>query len=243
MINKFNATFESYWHDNEFHLFNKDNEDDAKTLFNALRQNNNADNNSSQFYFDITPYSYQKEILDKLKAEREVHNRYKNLLVAATGTGKTIISAFDYKRFVLENPNSKNRLLFVAHREEILKQSLDVFRMILRDKNFGDLWVGRYEPSQIEHLFISIQTFNSKEFTENIREDFYDYVIIDEFHHSAAKSYKKLLEYVKPKILLGMTATPERMDGQDITEYFDNRIAAEIRLEEAINRRIPVFVK
>jgi len=238
MINKFNATFESYWHDNEFHLFNKDNEDDAKTLFNALRQNNNADNNSSQFYFDITPYSYQKEILDKLKAEREVHNRYKNLLVAATGTGKTIISAFDYKRFVLENPNSKNRLLFVAHREEILKQSLDVFRMILRDKNFGDLWVGRYEPSQIEHLFISIQTFNSKEFTENIREDFYDYVIIDEFHHSAAKSYKKLLEYVKPKILLGMTATPERMDGQDITEYFDNRIAAEIRLEEAINRRI-----
>lgn len=238
MINKFNATFESYWHDNEFYLFNKDNENDTITLINALKQNNIKDINSSQFYYDITPYSYQKEILDKLQVEREVHNRFKNLLVAATGTGKTIISAFDYKKFVLLNPNTKNRLLFVAHREEILKQSLDAFRMILRDRNFGDLWVGRYEPSQKEHLFISIQTFNSKEFTENIKEDYYDYVIIDEFHHSAAKSYRKLLEYIKPKILLGMTATPERMDGKDITEYFDNKIAEEIRLGEAINRKI-----
>jgi superfamily II DNA or RNA helicase len=237
MINKFNATFESYWHDNEFYLFNKDNENDTKTLINALKQNNSTDSNGSQFYFDITPYSYQKEILDKLQAEREVHNRFKNLLVAATGTGKTIISGFDYKRFVLNNPTN-NRLLFVAHREEILKQSLYAFRMILRDRNFGDLWVGRYEPSQIEHLFISIQTFNSQEFTENIKEDYYDYVIIDEFHHSAAKSYRKLLDYVKPKILLGMTATPERMDGKDVTEYFDNKIAAEIRLGEAINRKI-----
>ena len=197
LYTSFNATFESYWHDNEFYLFNKDNENDTITLINALKQNNIKDINSSQFYYDITPYSYQKEILDKLQVEREVHNRFKNLLVAATGTGKTIISAFDYKRFVLENPDSKNRLLFVAHREEILKQSLDAFRMILRDRNFGDLWVGRYEPSQKEHLFISIQTFNSKEFTENIKEDYYDYVIIDEFHHSAAKSYRKLLEYIK----------------------------------------------
>ncbi len=238
MINKFNATFESYWHDNEFYLFNKDNENDTKTLINALKINNNTDSNGSQFYFDITPYSYQKEILDKLQAEREVHNRFKNLLVAATGTGKTIISGFDYKRFVEDNPGSKNRLLFVAHREEILKQSLDAFRMILRDRNFGDLWVGRYEPSQIEHLFISIQTFNSQEFTENIKENYYDYVIVDEFHHAAAKSYRKLLDYVNPKILLGMTATPERMDGKDVKEYFDNKIAAEIRLGEAINRKI-----
>ena len=238
MINKFNATFESYWHDNEFYLFNKDNENDTKTLINALKINNNTDSNGSQFYFDITPYSYQKEILDKLQAEREVHNRFKNLLVAATGTGKTIVSGFDYKRFVEDNPGSKNRLLFVAHREEILKQSLDAFRMILRDRNFGDLWVGRYEPSQIEHLFISIQTFNSQEFTENIKEDYYDYVIVDEFHHAAAKSYRKLLDYVNPKILLGMTATPERMDGKDVKEYFDNKIAAEIRLGEAINRKI-----
>jgi len=108
----------------------------------------------------------------------------------------------------------------------------------LKDRNFGDLWVGNYIPSQKEHLFISIQTYNSKEFAENINEDYYDYIVIDEFHHSAAPSYVKLLEYVKPKILLGMTATPERMDGKDVTDYFNNKIAAEIRLGEAINRKI-----
>lgn len=239
MINKFKATFESYWHDNEFYLFNKDNENDKKKLKIALSQNNsNNISNDSQFYFDIIPYSYQQEILDKLQAEREVHNRYKNLIVAATGTGKTVISAFDYKRFLKDNPGSRNRLLFVAHREEILKQSLDAFRSILRDRNFGDLWVGRYEPTQMEHLFISIQTFNSQEFTGNFKEDYYDYVIVDEFHHAAASSYEKLLNYIKPKILLGMTATPERMDGKDVTIHFENKIAAEIRLGEAINRKI-----
>lgn len=239
MIKKFNATFDSYWHDDEFYLFNKDDENDRQKLNAALNESYNKSLSSeSEFYFDIIPYSYQQEILDKLQAEREIHNRYKNLIVAATGTGKTVISAFDYKRFVQNNPVSKNRLLFIAHREEILKQSLDCYRKVLKDRNFGDLWVGRYEPSQTEHLFISIQTFNSKEFTENIKEDFYDYVVVDEFHHAAANSYQKLLNYVKPKILLGMTATPERMDEKDVTEYFDNKIAAEIRLGEAINRKI-----
>ncbi len=239
MIKKFNATFESYWHDQEFYLFNKDDENDSQKLIRALNQNKiGYSNNESQFFFDIAPYSYQQEILDKLQSERQIHNRYKNLIVAATGTGKTVVSAFDYKRFVRENPKSKNRLLFVAHRKEILEQSIDCYRKVLKDRNFGDLWVGNYIPSQKEHLFISIQTFNSQEFIENIREDYYDYVVIDEFHHSAAPSYDRLLEYVKPKILLGMTATPERMDGKDVTKYFDNKIAAEIRLGEAINRKI-----
>jgi len=239
MIKKFNATFESYWHDNEFYLFNKDDANDEQKLRTALNINKIGSNKvESQFYFDVIPYSYQTEILDKLQAEREIHNRNKNLIVAATGTGKTVISAFDYKRFVKNNPKSENRLLFVAHRKEILEQSRDCYRNILKDRNFGDLWVGQYEPTKTDHLFISIQTFNSKDFTENIKEDYYDYIVIDEFHHSAAPSYQKLLDYVKPKILLGMTATPERMDDKDVTEYFDNRIAAEIRLGEAINRKI-----
>lgn len=239
MIKKFNATFESYWHDNEFYLFNKDDANDEQKLKTALRINKIGSNNTeSQFYFDVIPYSYQTEILDKLQAEREIHNRYKNLIVAATGTGKTVISAFDYKRFIRNNPKSENRLLFVAHRKEILEQSRDCYRNILKDRNFGDLWVGQYEPTKTDHLFISIQTFNSKEFTENVKEDYYDYIVIDEFHHAAAPSYKKLLEYVKPQILLGMTATPERMDNKDVTEYFDNKIAAEIRLGEAINRKM-----
>lgn len=239
MIKKFNATFESYWHDNEFYLFNNDNANDEQKLKTALDINKIGSNKTeTQFFFDVIPYSYQLEILDKLQAEREIHNRYKNLIVAATGTGKTVISAFDYKKFVQNHPKSNNRLLFVAHRKEILEQSIDCYKKVLKDRNFGDLWVGNYEATKIDHLFISIQTFNSKEFTENIKEDYYDYIVIDEFHHSAAPSYQKLLDYVKPKILLGMTATPERMDDKDVTVHFDNRIAAEIRLGEAINRKI-----
>lgn len=126
----------------------------------------------------------------------------------------------------------------MAHREEILKQSIGCFRGVLRDANFGELFVGGYRPESIDHLFISIQTFHSQEFYSKSTVDYYDYIIIDEFHHAAAPIYQKLLNYYKPKILLGLTATPERMDGQSIIQYFENRIAAEIRLPEAINRKM-----
>lgn len=154
------------------------------------------------------------------------------------GTGKTVISALDYKRFRKQNPKGPNRLLFIAHREEILDQSIHCFRNVLRDENFGDLFVGNHRPSQISHLFMSIQTFNAQAFADKTTPEFYDYIIVDEFHHAAAKSYQRLLDYYQPKILLGLTATPERMDGQDILSFFDNRIAAEIRLPEAIDRKL-----
>ena len=187
---------------------------------------------------DIRPYSYQQEILDKLEAERTVRGFTRNLVVAATGTGKTVISALDYKRFRKQNSGKPCRLLFVAHREEILKQSLYTFRAVLKDANFGELFVGNYKPEGIDHLFLSIQTFNSQDFTSKTTPDFYDYIIVDEFHHAAAPTYKKLLAYYQPKILLGLTATPERMDGKSILPYFGNRIAAEIRLPEAIDRKL-----
>ena len=187
---------------------------------------------------DIAPYSYQQEILDKLDAERKVRGHYKNLVVAATGTGKTVISALDYKRFRKENPDKPCRLLFVAHREEILKQSMYTFRAVLKDANFGDMFVGNYKPDSLDNLFISIQTFNSQKFIEKTSKDFYDYIIVDEFHHAAAPTYQSLLTYYEPNILLGLTATPERMDGKSILKYFDNRIAAEIRLPEAIDRKL-----
>lgn len=234
ILKKFEATFEAYWHDKEFTVFHPEDKDILKR---ALAAENGGKYETVDYGFDIQPYSYQREILDKLKAERELHGKYKNLIVAATGTGKTVISAFDYKNFRKQNPN-KSRLLFVAHREEILKQSLAIFRGVLKDQNLGDLWVGSHEPKQIEYLFMSIQTFNSKEWYYQTTPDFYDYIVIDEFHHSAAPSYQRLIEYYKPKILLGLTATPERMDGKDITEYFDGRIAAEIRLSEAIDRKL-----
>lgn len=136
--------------------------------------------------------------------------------------------------------NDKSKLLFVAHREEILKQSLFTFRNILRDQNFGELFVGSHKPESLNNLFISIQTLNSSEFIDKVDKDFYDYIIVDEFHHAAAKSYDNLLNHFEPKILLGLTATPERMDGKSILKYFDDRIATEIRLPEAIERSLLV---
>lgn len=235
-IDKIAATFESYWNSNEFETYS---EGQKERLARALKAEKYFDSNNAQVYtMDITPYSYQQEILDRLEAERKVQGYNRNLVVAATGTGKTVISALDYKRFCKENPEKPCRLLFVAHREEILKQSMYTFRAVLKDANFGEMFVGNYKPDQLDNLFISIQTFNSKAFTEKTTPDFYDYIVVDEFHHAAAPTYQKLLSYYKPCILLGLTATPERMDGKSILPYFHNRIAAEIRLPEAIDRKL-----
>ncbi|MCI7739073.1 MAG: DUF3427 domain-containing protein [Lachnospiraceae bacterium] len=235
-IQKISATFESYWNSDEFEFYK---EGQRELLFHALRAERlMGDGSSRAFVFDIRPYPYQQEILDKLHAEREVRGLNRNLVVAATGTGKTVISAFDYCRFCKANPGGINRLLFVAHREEILKQSRDTFQGVLKDPNFGELFVGNYKPANLDYLFISIQTINSQALYDILPEDYYDYIIVDEFHHAAAPTYQKLLNRFKPKILLGLTATPERMDGKSILDYFDNRIAAEIRLPEAIDRKL-----
>ena len=235
-IDKIAATFESYWNSNEFEYYN---EEQKERLARALKAEKYFDNNNAEVYtMDIAPYSYQQEILDRLEAERKVRGHYRNLVVAATGTGKTVISALDYKRFRKQNPDKPCRLLFVAHREEILKQSMYTFRAVLKDANFGEMFVGNYKPESIDNLFISIQTFNSQSFTEKTTPEFYDYIIVDEFHHAAAPTYQKLLSYYNPRILLGLTATPERMDGKNILPYFNNRIASEIRLPEAIDRKL-----
>lgn len=230
---KIEATFEGYWNDYEFTPY-----EDAERpqLVRALRAERYESGNNSAFTFDIVPYGFQKEILEKLDAERRIRGNYRNLIVAATGTGKTVISAFDYKRFCETHRGQPNRLLFVAHREEILKQSLECFRGVLRDQNFGDLFVGGHEPTQLDHLFVSIQTFNSRNFAAVTSLDYYEFIVVDEFHHAAASSYQKLLTHYQPEVLLGLTATPERLDGKDVTEYFDGRIAAEIRLPAAIDR-------
>ena len=235
-IDKIAATFESYWNSSEFEYYS---ENQKERLARALKAEKYFDANNAEVYtMDIAPYSYQQEILDKLEAERTVRGYTRNLVVAATGTGKTVISALDYKRFCKQHPGKPCRLLFVAHREEILRQSLYTFRAVLKDANFGELFVGSYHPDGIDYLFLSIQTFNSQDFTAKTASDFYDYIVVDEFHHAAAPTYQKLLTYYHPKILLGLTATPERMDGKSVLPYFDHRIAAEIRLPEAIDRKL-----
>lgn len=238
ILEKIRATFEGYWNNPEFTPFVS--QIDSERLCQALKseRKSSQDEDIIAFNFDIKPYYYQQEILDRLKAEREVHHSFRNLVVAATGTGKTVIAAFDYRDFCRSNLNSPNRLLFVAHRKEILSQSLACFRGILKDLNFGSMMVGGIKPDSLAHLFVSIQSFNSKELTEITPPDFYDYIVIDEFHHAAAPSYQELLDYYKPKVLLGLTATPERADGRSIFSYFNGRIAAEIRLWEAIERKL-----
>ena len=233
VLQKVAATFDSYWSSNEFEVY-----DDTQKprLAKALQLEKTHTEDNSFFAVDINPYPYQQEILDKLEAERTIRNNYKNLIVAATGTGKTIISALDYKHKCSKNSNPK--LLFVAHRKEILEQSIKTFRMVLRDANFGDLFVGDTLPQSFEHLFVSVQTFNAKSLEKHLTPDFYDYIIIDEVHHAPAETYKNILGHFTPKFLLGLTATPERMDGKSIMPYFNNKITAEIRLPEAIERKL-----
>ena len=182
----------------------------------------------------IRPFDYQQEILERLQVEREVRNHWKNLVVAATGTGKTVMAASDYKAFV--EKHERARLLFVAHREEILRQSLQTFRQVLSDYNFGEKWYGGEEPANYEYVFASKDTLNNRLDSLSLPEDYYDYIVVDEVHHVAASSYRKIINHFRPKVLLGLTATPERMDGEDITQDFDGTISAEIRLDDALNK-------
>jgi len=235
IIDKFKKTFEAYWQNADFELYDKNIH--SEKLVEALKQGKFSKENAfTTAYFDIKPYPYQKEILEKLDVERMVHNRYKNLLVAATGTGKTVISAFDYKDFRTNNKSSK--LLFVAHRKEILQQAKATFQGVLKDNNFGDLWVDGIEPNSNEYLFVSVQTLNNRLKDLKLSPDYYDFIILDEAHHGSASSYRPFLNYFTPKILLGLTATPERMDNENILDDFCNRIAAEIRLPEALNKKL-----
>ncbi len=234
IIDKFQKTFDTYWQDKDFELFDKNR--DVEKLRGALRKEKYSEKSNPAAYFDIKPFPFQEEILEKLEVERIVHHRYKNLVVAATGTGKTIVSAFDFKRFKKRYPACK--LLFVAHRKEILQQAQATFQGILQDNNFGSLWVDGIEPDSYEVVFASVQTLNNRINSLSLSESFYDFIIIDEVHHIAAASYRPILNHFKPNILLGLTATPERMDGEDILKDFCGTIAAEIRLPEALNRKL-----
>jgi superfamily II DNA or RNA helicase/HKD family nuclease len=235
------ATFETYWEDGEFVAYD---ESEQPRLRAALEQERHGGDRpeAEVFLFELRPYAFQQEILDRLEAERTLQGRERHLVVAATGTGKTLIAAFDYRNWCRQvapasGPLARPRLLFVAHREELLRQSLTAFRHVLRDPNFGDLLIGGQEPEQFDHLFISIQSYNSRSLHE-WPADRFDYVVVDEFHHAAAPSYERLLRSIRPRVLLGLTATPERSDGLDILGHFGGHLSARIRLPDAINRKL-----
>ncbi len=226
-------TFEAYWASSDFEVFDG-NTQSKERLTAALKEARGIAEPQGSYFHDISPYPHQKEILEQLSVERQSHGRHRNLVVAATGTGKTLISAFDFKRFLKIKPGAK--FLFIAHREEILRQAQSAYRAVLRNQ-FGELWTGGYTPDHYRQLFVSIQTLNNQIEKLKLSADYYDYIVIDEVHHIAANSYRKAIDYFTPSIFLGLTATPERHDGSDILSDFCGVIAAEIRLPEAIGRR------
>lgn len=234
ILEKFTIEFETYWNSHEFLLFDPEN----PTLFRAaIDRARNHRPDGPVVFFDLRPHPFQERILDALERERRAHDRWRNLVIAATGTGKTVVAAFDYKHF-FEQSHKQARLLFVAHRQEILQQAQATFSNVIRDQNFGELLVGPYQANRLEYLFCSIGMLNNRRLWEQVGRKFYDYIVIDEAHHGTAASYRAIFENFDPKILLGLTATPERMDGGNVAADFGNRFAAEIRLPEALEEKL-----
>ncbi|MBD1401884.1 DUF3427 domain-containing protein [Pelovirga terrestris] len=234
ILEKFSVEFETYWNSREFVAFDPEK---PELLRAAIERARNPRPNGPMVFFDLSPHPFQDRILEALDRERRSHDRWRNLVIAATGTGKTVVAAFDFKRYFLQR-QKQARLLFIAHRQEILQQAQITFRNVLRDQNFGELLVGPFQASRLEHLFCSVGMLASRRLWEQVGSNFYDYIIVDEAHHGTAASYRPIFEHFTPQILLGLTATPERMDGNNVAADFGNRFAAEIRLPEALAEKL-----
>jgi superfamily II DNA or RNA helicase/HKD family nuclease len=237
VIDKFEGTFEGLWNDAEFEAYDPASDANRAKLRTALKAEKQAVT-SVVALFTLQPFPFQLEILDRLAAERTLHGRFRNLVVAATGTGKTVIAAFDYLR-ACERAGTRPRLLFLAHRREILEQALATFRQVLRDGAFGELYVDGDLPEKWEHVFASIQSAAGN-LGERVSADHFRFVVVDECHHAPADSYQKVMRTLRPEILVGLTATPERADGRSLLPDFDGRIAAELRLWHALDRQLLV---
>ena len=233
LLETFAETFDSYWADPSFEPY--DPERDGGRLHEALsaERGGPTDLPIEITSLDVRPFGYQREILDELEAQRTVHDRWRNLVVMATGTGKTVVSALDYKR--LRAAGTVDRILFIAHREELLIQSLSTFRHVLRQGDFGELYAGGQRPREWRHVFGSVQSLTQLDLAD-LDPAHFDLVVVDEFHHAMASTYRRLLEHLMPKVLVGLTATPERTDGADVREWFDGRTAVELRLWEALEQ-------
>ncbi|MCZ8157026.1 MAG: DUF3427 domain-containing protein [Leptospira sp.] len=238
ILDRFTAEFETYWENNEYQALQT--ASDLVRFKKALLVYKAPSTNQQNFFAELTPRIYQERILEQVASERQLGFR-RNLIVAATGTGKTVISAFDYRNYCKAFGN-KPTLLYIAHRKEILEQALGCFRMALRDQNFGYLLVDGIDPfletDSPQHLFASIQSLQSKKLWEKLGKDYFRFIILDEAHHATASSYRSIFDHFECDILLGLTATPERMDGDSILGDFENRFAAEIRLPEALDERL-----
>jgi superfamily II DNA or RNA helicase/HKD family nuclease len=225
------VTFDRLWEDPLFEAFEPGR--DTERLARALRSQR-ADRDAISFFADLQPLPHQREALEELAYAR-LEGKTENLIVAATGTGKTLLAAFDYQRLCREE-GGRPSLLFVAHRKDILEQSLGAFRAVMKDSNFGELHVGSERAGAWRHVFASVQALHGRTLAE-IARDHFDVVVIDEFHHAEAPTYLRILDHFRPKQLLGLTATPERADGKNVIERFGSP-TYELRLWHALDRKL-----
>ncbi|HET9380731.1 MAG TPA: DEAD/DEAH box helicase family protein, partial [Streptomyces sp.] len=241
VLRKFDATFETYWSSPSFETYDPDVDgsrlqealDAAGSMFSTTPNDRPITLSGPE----VRPYPHQRDMLERLDVAREIHNRHENLLVAATGTGKTVMAALDYKRLVHKRGRDL-RLLFVAHRREILRQSLRTYRDVLGDSKFGESLHSGEIPERWTHVFASVQSLNARGLSR-LAPDHFDVIVIDEFHHGTSETYERIVKHFKPIELLGLTATPERGDGKSIqNEYFEGHITAEMRLWEALENEL-----
>ena len=231
ILRRFETTFDQYWADNDFESYQT--ERDGERFQAAIKQHVREQNNTLLTAIDVRPYPHQQQILDELAAVRE-NGQTRNLVVAATGTGKTVVAALDYKR-LCDQAGRHLKLLFVAHRKEILEQSQATFRAVMRDASFGERLTGDLKPESGEHVFASVFSLHEDRM-QTMAPDAYEVVIVDEFHHAKAPTYERLLDYIEPTYLLGLSATPERTDGKSVLGWFGGKITSEIRLWDALDR-------
>ena len=228
VIDKVSAVFDSYWEGGDFVPYV------AETFAAALQRSRRDDAGDAEVLspVEVRLEPFQERLLELIELSR-TQGHHRNLLVSATGTGKTVMAAVDYARLRERLPRA--RLLFVAHREEILDQSRRTFRQVLADHTFGEKWVGGTRPMEFDYVFASVQSLAAGQL-EHLAADHFDVVVVDEFHHAAAPSYRFIMEKLRPLQLLGLTATTERSDGLPILHWFDDRISAELRLWDAIEQ-------
>ncbi len=230
ILEKFKRVFDHYWSEAGFEPY--DPERDGPRFDETVRRQA-IDRNRLLLSIHVEPKPHQAEALEQLRAER-ARGHHQNLVVAATGTGKTFIAAFDYRELSKEL-GRRPSLLFVAHRHEILEQSLQVFRIVLGDPVFGERLGSGELPRRGEHVFANVQSLYEDRL-DALPNDAFDVVVVDEFHHAAAPTYETLLRHLRPRELVGLTATPERADGRSVLPWFGDRIAVELRLWKALDQ-------
>ncbi|MBU2950483.1 DUF3427 domain-containing protein [Tamlana agarivorans] len=223
VVNEFESDFEIGQTVNESYITQY--EDIYKKQFLAYKKSEVE--LSKTINLEIAPNSMQKDALSNLESLRKDSNN-KALIISATGTGKTFLAAFDAKAF---NPK---KLLFVVHRLNIAKKAMETFRTIFGNSKSMGLYSGKRLELDKDFIFSTVQTISKSNHLEQFQSDYFDYIIIDESHRSGANSYTRLLDYFSPQFLLGMTATPDRTDGNEIYSLFDHNIGYEIRLNKAM---------